>query len=163
MYFGDGFDSGVLVPIFSMAIPIVAIVGGITAGVVRMILKARMMELAQRERIAAIERGVDPSKLPPVPNNLDPDSDTSLYTTPRQVALNKARGLMVGGLVTLGVGLGLGLMLGLLAHNESEPVWSVGLIPTMIGIALILSSWFMHRAADQDERTQPTPPSTPHH
>lgn len=163
MFFGEGFDAGVLVPIFSMAIPIVAIVGGITAGVVRMILKARMMELAQRERIAAIERGVDPSKLPPVPNNLDSDADTSLYTTPRQASLNKARGLMVGGLVTLGVGIGLGAMLGLLAQNESEPVWSVGLIPTMIGLALILSSWFMHRAADQDERALPMPPSPPQH
>ncbi len=161
MFFGDGFDAGVLVPIFSLAIPIVAIVGGITAGIVRMILKSRMMELAQRERIAAIERGVDPAMLPPVPNNLDPDEGSSIYTTPRQAALNKARGLMVGGLVTLGVGVGLGAMLGLLAQNESEPVWAVGMIPTMIGLALILSSWFMHRAADQDDRALPTPPSPP--
>jgi len=52
--------------LFGIAIPIVAIVGGISMGIVRLLTAARLEELARKERIAAIERGVDPSKLPPV-------------------------------------------------------------------------------------------------
>ena len=150
-----GFDGGILVPIFSMAIPIVAIVGGITAGIVRMVLKARAMELAQRERIAAIERGVDISKLPPLPGTIDGD-DTPLFYSPRQAALHRSRGLLVGGIVTLAVGIGLGVMLAVL-NDGSERVWAVGMIPAMIGLALLISSVVMRRAADEDQVQQGPP------
>ena len=53
-----------LIPILIIAIPIMAIAGGIVVGVVRMIGQQRLLELAQRERIAAIERGIDPGKIP---------------------------------------------------------------------------------------------------
>ena len=148
------FDSGVLVPIFSLAIPVVAIVGGITAGIFRMVLKSRALELAQRERIAAIERGVDVSKLPPLPVGIDSD-DTPIFASPRQAALNRSRGLMVGGIVTLAVGVGLGLMLAVLNDDGNERVWAVGMIPALIGVALLLSSWVMRRAADEDHGPQP--------
>ena len=150
------FDSGVLVPIFSMAIPIVAIVGGITAGVVRMVLKARMVELAQRERIAAIERGVDISQLQPLPSGGIDNDDTPIFGTPRQVTLNRSRGLLVGGIVTLAVGIGLGAMLALL-NDGSERVWAVGLIPGMVGIGLLLSSVVIRRSADEDHGTHQVP------
>src|SRR5207248_4823258 len=55
-------DGETFLPFLIFSIPIVAIVGGITAGIVRTLGNQRLMELAQRERIAAIERGVDPSK-----------------------------------------------------------------------------------------------------
>ena len=48
-------------------IPIVAIIGGITAGIVKSVHRQRLLELAQKERIAAIERGVDLEKLPDNP------------------------------------------------------------------------------------------------
>jgi hypothetical protein len=149
------FDSGVLVPIFSLAIPVVAIVGGITAGIVRMVLKARMMELAQRERIAAIERGVDISKLQPLPGGIDND-DTPLFVSPRQVTLNRSRGLLVGGIVTLAVGIGLGAMLGVL-NDGGERVWAVGLIPALIGVALLISAMLIRRAADEDQGSHSQP------
>jgi hypothetical protein len=142
------FDSGVLVPIFSLAIPVVAIVGGITAGIIRMVLKARVMELAQRERIAAIERGMDISKLQPLPVDLDTD-DTAIFSSPRQVMLNRSRGLLVGGIVTLAVGIGLGTMLGVL-NDGGDRVWAVGLIPALVGVALLVSSVFIRNAADED-------------
>ena len=63
---GFSMDSDWIVPLFALAIPIVAITGGIVVAVVRALGRQRMIELAQRERIAAIERGVDPSKLPPL-------------------------------------------------------------------------------------------------
>jgi hypothetical protein len=147
------FENGdFLIPIFAMAIPVVAIVGGISAGVVRMVLKARMLELHQRERIAAIERGVDPATLPPPP--VDPEGDDRIFYTPRQVALNRSRGLMVGGIVTLAVGIGLGLMLGLL-NDGSERVWAVGLIPALVGVGLLISSAYMRKAADEDHGSAP--------
>lgn len=48
------------------AIPIIAIIGGITLAIIRTTGQQRLAELERRERIAAIERGVDPSKLPPM-------------------------------------------------------------------------------------------------
>ena len=54
----------VILPIFTMIIPVVAIVGGISVAIVRLITQGRLEELARRERIAAIERGVPADKLP---------------------------------------------------------------------------------------------------
>lgn len=47
-----------------MSIPIVAMIGGLTLAIIKIIGRQRLEELARRERIAAIERGMDPSKLP---------------------------------------------------------------------------------------------------
>ena len=77
MYIAD-IGAEFFVPFLVFAIPIIAIVGGITAGIVRTLGRQRLIELAQRERIAAIERGVDPSKLPPLPR---PTSTTSAECT----------------------------------------------------------------------------------
>lgn len=152
------FDGGVLVPIFAMAIPVVAIVGGITAGIVRMVLKARIVELAQRERIAAIERGIDPSQLAPLSAALDGDDRSAIFLSPRQAVLARARGLMVGGIITLSVGVGLGVMLGVLAHDSDPNVWAVGAIPAFIGLALLLSSVLVRRGADE-AGDRPAPPA----
>ena len=53
-----------LIPFVLFAIPIITIIGGIAIGIIRAIGEQRLLELAQRERIAAIERGLDPTKLP---------------------------------------------------------------------------------------------------
>src|SRR5947199_6298054 len=60
-------SSDSVMSLFAMAIPIVAIVGGITVAVVRTLGQQRIAELAHRERIAALERGIDPAKLPAAP------------------------------------------------------------------------------------------------
>lgn len=54
----------VIAIVFGMLIPLVAIIGGITAGIVKSNARHRLLELAQRERIAALERGIDPERLP---------------------------------------------------------------------------------------------------
>lgn len=126
----------VVAPILVFSIPIIAIVGGITAGIVKTISRHRIIELAQRERIAMIERGLDPSKLPPLPVN-EINEDTPLLS-PADAARRRAQGLMIGGLVTLAVGLSLGVMLYYIAGEPG--VWSVGLIPIAIGVALLLSA-----------------------
>jgi hypothetical protein len=126
----------VVAPILVFSIPIIAIAGGITAGIVKTVSRHRIIELAQRERIAMIERGLDPSKLPPLPIN-EIAEDTPLVS-PADAARRRSQGLMIGGLVTLAVGMSLGVML---YYVAGEPgVWSVGLIPIAIGVALLISA-----------------------
>jgi hypothetical protein len=132
------FDTDFFVPIMIFAIPIVAIIGGITAGIVRILSQHRLAELAARERIAAIERGVDPSKLPPAPQIVD---DSLPYSYTRD-PLRRYQGLMIGGFVTLAVGIGLAIMLRFLATDQ-ENAWAVGLIPGLVGVALLLSAWLV--------------------
>ena len=134
-------DVGEFVPIIALSIPIVAIIGGITAGIIRTLGRQRLIELAQRERIAAIERGVDPAKLAPLPvMALDDEPETwsmSQFDRDRR----RAQGLMIGGIVTLAVGMG--LMAFLSVMEEHGNAWSVGIIPATVGIALLLSSFLV--------------------
>lgn len=136
-------------PFLIFAIPIIAIVGGITAGIVRTIGQQRLIELAQRERIAAIERGVDPSKLPPLPVGRSGDDLSSMYLPEREAAKRRSQGLMVGGIVTLAVGVSLAAMLGVLDGGEDN-AWAVGLIPAAVGIALLISAWLIHPRGNGD-------------
>ncbi len=132
----EGFGPDVFVPFLIFSIPIIAIVGGITAGIVKTVSRHRLIELAQRERIAMIERGLDPSKLPPL--SIADECAPSAVLSPSDYAMRRTQGLMIGGLVTLAVGLSLGV---LLYYVADEPgVWAVGLIPAAIGIALLLGA-----------------------
>lgn len=132
------FDSGTIVPLFIFAIPIVAITGGIVLAIVQTLSRHRMIELAQRERIAAIEHGVDPAKLPPI--SLGPDHDAAEFVDPHRRPIRRAQGLLIGGLVTLFTGVGLALFLGLINPDSGQPVWAVGLIPSFVGAALLISA-----------------------
>ena len=134
--FLGNFGPDVVAPILVFAIPIIAIAGGITAGIVKTVSRHRLIELAQRERIAMIERGLDPSKLPPLP--LDADEGANAGWTPADRSRQRSQGLMIGGLVTLAVGVSLGVMLYCVANEPG--VWAVGLIPGAIGLALLLSA-----------------------
>lgn len=135
------FDSGEFVPIMIFAIPIVAIAGGITAGIVRTLGQQRLLELAQRERIAAIERGVDPSKLPPMPIMTgDHDHDlSSMYMSFHDYSRRRSQNLMIGGLITLFVGIALAVFLSQMP-TDSKAAWLVGAIPASVGLALLIGS-----------------------
>src|SRR6476660_1898811 len=98
-------DEGVLIPLAAFSIPIVAITGGIVVGVVRAIGRQRMIELAQRERIVAIERGIDPAKLPPLDFGFE-ERGTVVDYERSGTPLRRAHGLLIGGIVTLFTGLG---------------------------------------------------------
>jgi hypothetical protein len=126
-----------LIPLVALSIPVIAIVGGITSGILKTMGKQRLLELAQRERIAAIERGLDPAKLPPHPLDVENESYDHAYSHARNPARH-AQNLMIGGIVTLAVGISMGIFLRIAVTND--PAWAVGLIPTGVGLALILSS-----------------------
>lgn len=137
------FDDSILIPLAAFAIPIVAITGGIVMGIVRSLGRQRALELAQRERIACIERGVDPAKLPPI-NIGGQDMESILEFTDRHGSpLRRAQGLLIGGIVTLFAGVGISAFLGLVMQGKTGDeayVWAIGLIPAFVGIALLISA-----------------------
>jgi hypothetical protein len=59
----------------------------------------------------------------------------------RRAALGRRNGQKLGGLITFAVGLG--LMLFLHAVNREEPVYWVGAIPLLIGLALLVYAFTM--------------------
>jgi hypothetical protein len=139
MMLGNIFDADFIVPVMIFSVPIVAIIGGIIMGIARTLSQQRVVELAQRERIAAIERGIDPSKLPPMPHASDSWGDPgSMYRSFDDISRRRAQGLMIGGLVTLCTGIGLTAMLIIMRANENA--WALGLVPGCIGIALLISA-----------------------
>lgn len=148
-----GFEG--LIPIVALAIPIVAIVGGITAGIVRTLGRQRLIELAQRERIAAIERGVDPSKLAPLPVSALDDEPEAWHASPYDRDRRRAQGLMIGGIVTMAVGISLMAFLNFM--DDDGNAWAVGIIPATVGVALLLSSFLVRPRGGSGG---PTPPPT---
>ena len=136
------FGPDVVLPIMIFTIPIIAIIGGITAGIARMLGQQRLIELAQRERLAAIERGIDPSKLPPLPNTSglgDP------FLSPDEQVHKRSQMLLIGGVITLAIGIGVGAFLKLVSSPSAANgnVWAVGLVPSMAGLAMILCSFLV--------------------
>jgi hypothetical protein len=145
-------DEEVFIPFLVFAIPILAIMGGVINALVRQIGQQRLLEMAQRERIAAIERGIDPSKLPSLPA-LVKDSDF-VWLAPGS-ARYRAQSLLIGGLVTSSVGAGLMAFLLLIRPDTDHAVWSVGIIPGFIGVAMLISSWLVWPRNDR-----PSPANT---
>jgi hypothetical protein len=135
-----GFEPSEFVPFMIFSIPIIAVVGGLTLAIVRALGRQRLVELAQQERIAAIQRGIEPSKLPPLPIMAE-DDDLAPGISGAERDRRRSQGLLIGGVVTLATGVGLSLFLAVIQNDER--VWAVGLIPGMIGLALLLSAWIV--------------------
>ena len=150
-------DIGDFVPIIALSIPIIAIIGGITAGIIRTLGRQRMVELAQRERIAAIERGVDPAKLAPLPvAALDEEAEhwtMSQYDRDRKLA----QGLLIGGVVTTAAGLGIMAFLNIMSGSDNA--WAVGIIPATVGVALLISSFLVRPKRNGSGSSNPSQPS----
>ena len=126
-------------------VPLVAILGGIVVGIVKAVGQQRVMELAQRERIAAIERGLDPSKLPPVAAGGDPYM-TNPWHSPAERARRLHQGLLIGGILTLAAGIGLTTLFSITEEHGNG--WALGILPGTIGLALLLSAWLVRPRHD---------------
>ena len=132
------------IPFMIFAIPIVAIVGGITAGIVKTVTDSKIMDNAQRERLAAIQRGIELDKLPPLPVLGAASGDMLAAFNPGAAQFHRAQGLLIGGVITLAAGIGIATMLYFIADgSDGDRVWAVGIVPAFIGIALLLSSWIV--------------------
>jgi hypothetical protein len=136
-----------LVPIVALAIPIVAIIGGITAGIVRTLGQQKIAELAMRERIAALEKGLDLARLPALPTVGDPGEASFHAVTPRERALRTSQGLRIGGLVTVAGGTGLAVLLVAIPESRETLIWLIGLIPVLVGLALLAAGQMVRREA----------------
>jgi hypothetical protein len=132
-------DPDALVPFLIFSIPIIAITGGIIAGIVKTLGRQRLAELAQRERIAAIERGIDPAKLPAAPG-LDDGFD--MLGRPYN-SRYRHQSLIIGGLIVTFAGIGIMVFLEMLRPDDNGRIWAVGLIPTLVGLALLISAWIV--------------------
>jgi hypothetical protein len=131
------FEEDVLMPFLVFAVPIVAVAGGILAGIIRSLSAHRLMEVAVRERMALIARGVDPARIPGLPAG----AGSGIFPL-RSFADHsrlRAQGLLIGGLVTLLGGIAFGAFLGLTEAWESRE-WTAALVPISIGVALLVSS-----------------------
>ena len=113
--------------IFPFLIPIVAMVMGMAIPIVAIITdyakRRKFYELHHKERLAAIEKGVE---LPPLPPELFGDGPKR---RPRY---------LLRGLVWLFVGLGCLVGLHGITAHEGERVWLLGLIPTGVGLAYLI-------------------------
>jgi hypothetical protein len=135
-----GFNGEDFIPFLVFSIPIIAIVGGITAGIIKTLGRQRLIELAQQERIAAIQRGIDPSKLPPMPN-LALDEDELLGMSGPERDRRRAQGLLIGGIIVTAASIGMIAFFSLVVTERN--MWAVGLIPGAVGVALLLSAWII--------------------
>ncbi len=137
-------------------IPIVAIIGGITASIVSTIVKARVRELEIRERIAMIERGLVP------PPEVDPRGfERAMYRAERvQWSAGAGRHRRLG-ITLLGVGFGLMLLIGVAGNSPQEGV-GVGGFLVILGVAFFINSLFELRQEQSPPRSNgPNPPAAP--
>jgi hypothetical protein len=140
-------------------IPIVAIVGGITAGIVASISRGRVRELEIRERIAMIERGM----VPP------PESDPDAFDRRMQSMDVLQRGHVAprhrsAGVILIAVGLGLAVLL-TFAAGAPEQGLGVGGFVVILGLGFFVNSLFSHqplpaRAASPPSNEPPVPPAS---
>ncbi len=151
-------DVGSMLLMSVFAIPAVAVAGGITAGILKPRGQQRLIELAQRERIAAIERGVDPAKLAPLPV-MGADSSVAFQKLleatqlpPRQAALKQAQGFLLTGVILLFTGLGLSTMLLFLPDPDAQRAWAAGILPVFVGLGLLLAAYLVRRSAPEETR-----------
>jgi hypothetical protein len=138
-------------------IPVVAVAGGILIVLMGIWHQTRMRELAMRERIALIERGLVPSP------EADPARFEALLGRPARTPSLSEKGsrYLTGGVMVIGLGIALMLVIGLAAGQSGVAVGVGGGI-VAIGMALVVNSWFCRppdtRSGDHGEL--PGPPAS---
>ena len=119
-------------------IPIVAIIGGITAGIIATLTRGRVRELEIRERIAMIERGMVP------PPESDPEAfDRRMHSMERLQHGHTAPRHRSAGVILIAVGLGLMVML-TYAGGVPQVGIGVGGFIVILGLGFFINSLFIH-------------------
>jgi hypothetical protein len=133
----------VLIPIvaivFSLSIPIVAIIADTAK-------RRKIYELYHKERLAAIEKGIE---IPPLPPELLAGEGGRGNRKPRY---------LLGGLVWLLVGLA---GMAALYYDERQREWALyALIPVAVGVAY-LAYWAVEGRKEQEQAAASQGPQTP--
>ena len=120
--------------------------------------RARILEMAHRERLAMIERGLAPSELPPLTYQ-----DAHVHRSARSSKLLSA------GIVIVGLGLAIAFLVGF-ASREPEVAVGVGGAIVVLGVSVIVTSLVVRGAggpefgspstgSPRDDRSFPRTPS----
>jgi hypothetical protein len=126
---------GFLTPeLFAMTIPLLSIFGGVAIAIVAIIMAGRKKELAHKERLVAMEKGIE---IPVEPQ----DEKRPAYLSNRS-----------GGLVMTLLGIALTIALFAVAGKEGGP-W--GLLPLAIGVGLLISSAMEKKELDEKRDDRP--------
>jgi hypothetical protein len=131
-------DLGSLAGTLGVLIPVIAIGGGLATGIVAIVTDHRrrreIYEMHHKERMFALERGLE---LPPLPANLIDDDhvERALADTIKSSRPRRYRNALRSGLTWLFVGIGLGAALYLNAGVE-QASWA--LIPIGLGLAKLI-------------------------
>jgi hypothetical protein len=131
--------------IIGVFIPIVAIVMGIGIGMLAIWSehkrKAQLLEQNHRERMHAIEKGIE---LPPLPTNL-------VSTSNGPSTASAAKSLRSGIMLTL-----IGVLLYWAIYNaDGEEGALFGLIPAAVGVANLVYAWILWQKEKRGEKIPP--------
>jgi len=137
-------------------IPIVAIAGGILAGIVHTITRGRVRELEIRERIAMIERGVVP------PPESDPEGfDRGIQSMRELQRSHIAPRHRSAGIILISIGLGLAVLLTFAGGVPREGIGVGGFI-VILGLGFVINGLFGHHSAPSTPPSSlPGPPGPP--
>ncbi len=136
--------------IVMMAIPMIAIVGGITHGIIKSIHRQRLRELAHKERIAALEKGINPQDLPPTMSNMAFADQVESHNTEHSQLVRSQR-FFLWGAITLGVGIAAAFGI----HNAPDAdagAAFAGVGIAFVGIALMLAGRMVRPDPDDVRR-----------
>lgn len=134
----------------AVMIPIVAILGGISIVIVAIVVEGRKKDLAHKERLIAMEKGL------PLPE--PPEKETKPVHATRRA----------WGFVWFGLGLALTIALALNPESAEVKAWGFALIPLFIGLGLIAAAildkreFEQRRLEKQSGGTDPSGPLAPH-
>lgn len=120
--------------------PLLLIVGGLWLGLMKAGHSFKLRQLAYRERIAALERGVDPALFPSLPGGGDPAALDGERTAPGTF-------WYTFGIMALFVGVGAAVFTRLMAPHDS--VWMIGIVPVFSGLGALTCGWFLDRRGRQ--------------
>jgi hypothetical protein len=136
-----------------MALPLVVIMGGLIIGAMALHHNARLKELAYRERIAMIERGLAPSpEADPEPFERTVGRASSLSGAGIYESSPSAR-YRSGGILLMAIGLGVFFIISLAGEAMAAGVGVGGAI-MVVGAALLLNAYL----ARNDRPTPVLPP-----
>ncbi len=137
-----------------VVIPVVTIIGGFVIAALGMIAAMRKREMAHRERLAMIEKGLVPEQAPVGPAGggsakqaLLPDSAQMWQAEAFSRESARAAQIRRGGFVVCAVGLGLFLMLYFISA-DIRPAAGMGAFLVVLGAAIFLSSYMGGGARD---------------